>query len=418
MSSVLKPSEAETKKGVIVPLSSASDNSHKVSGNEFSAEMFDILSQLSYDLGLIQKYAAQNQSDWTTIYKEISDNTQTQTQNYLQKLQEQKEAEARAKRGVRGFFHHAFKTLFGNKYATLALTCVIGALFCETPLGAAFLITTIALQGTGVMDKMTHGTAKGINWVSDKTLGTHNDKWSELIASVLITIVLTKGASKAEAAGAVKGSEMAAAKETETVATKEAEVEAAKSGEQTAAKEASSTEETACKKPSRFNVGVAAAGTFSASLFGTNFGYNLLNLCGVDEEKAKFYGMIINTILSAIAMIAAMYSGPEKSAADESKGFLAKGLKYARSFMSFAGFLPVAGVAYLNIDTGLQQKEQGKLQKEIAPFLADITKLTGLINMVSLNISQAQKTYESTANTKGLIFDTDFSIGWKTVIQA
>jgi hypothetical protein len=407
--------------------STDSDNDCGVSTKQFLDEIFQILTELAHDLGLLIKMSAESQQDQVDIAKKISANVHTKTVEFIKKYDEEVEAEREANSGFLGFLHK----VFGNGIMSTILTALIGALFCETGFGALMLVAAVTLQATGVMDKMTAGLSSVL-----QDMGIPASA-ADIVSGIIITAVFTGGAGAEEAVTAkvaAKTTANVAEKETATIATKEIEMTTIKTTEKSAAEDAeeqganaaskqsdSSASKSAdgagdeAKKPAKFRLGTATVGSLTASLFGTNLTYNILVAAGMDKDKAKMWATIINIIIGAIASLGAIYANGGAAMAEMKS--MSSGMQLLRTTTAGVGFVTTAGQAYYNIDSGLIQIKEGNIQGDIAPITESLTKLEGALKINDTSFDQAQKFYQALTNTREQIFDTDFAIAWETVVQ-
>lgn len=413
--------------GAATGTTSSTDDDCGVSTKQFLDEIFQILTELAHDLGLLIKMSAESQQDQVDIAKKISANVHTKTVEFIKKYDEEVEAEREANSGFLGFLHK----VFGNGIMSTILTALIGALFCETGFGALMLVAAVTLQATGVMDKMTAGLSSVL-----QDMGIPASA-ADIISGIIITAVFTGGAGAEEAVTAkvaAKTTANVAEKETATIATKEIEMTTIKAADKSAAEEAeeqganaaskqsdSSASKSAdgadgeAKKPAKFRLGTATVGSLTASLFGTNLTYNILVAARMDKDKAKMWATIINIIIGAIASLGAIYANGGAAMAEMKN--MSSGMQLLRTTTAGVGFITTAGQAYYNIDSGLIQIKEGNIQGDIAPITESLTKLEGALKINDTSFDQAQKFYQALTNTREQIFDTDFAIAWETVVQ-
>jgi len=414
-SSETKPSTTPVSTPASIPASPSSntDGSSGVSEQQFLDQIFQILTELAHDLGLLIKYSAENQQDQVAIAKQIAANVHTQTEKFLKKLEEEKEAEEKANSGFLGFLHK----VFGNGILSTILMGLIGAIFCETGFGALMLAAAVTLQATGTMDKMTKG-------LGDLMGGS---ELAQMFAGMALSVVFTGGAGAADTVAMKSVAEGVAAKftteevasvsskEIEMVSMKAADKSVAKEAEDEAAKDGSKEAGNADKKTGNFRFGTAAAGTFSASLFGTNWVFHMLMAAGVPKDKAELIAAIINSILSAIAMLGAGIANSGE-AMQQLKNMNTAG-RLVEGVSAGVGVVTTAGTSYMNIDQGLINIDEGNIKGEMAPIQELLTKLEGLLKVNDTNYAQSQKFYQQLTNTRELIMNTDFAIAWETVVQ-
>lgn len=378
---------------------SNADGSNGMSEQQFLDQIFQILTKLAHDLGLLIKYSAENQQDQVTIAQRISDNVHKQTQNFLKNLAKQQEAERKAHSGFLGALHKAF----GNGILAIVLMTLIGAIFCETGFGALMLAAAVTLQATGTMDKMTKG-------LGDLMGGS---QLAQMFAGVAITAVMTGGTSMADTVAVSSVAESITAKfateEVSSVSVREIETTSVQAADKSVAEEAADSS----KETGNLRFGAAAAGSFSASLLGTNIVFHMLIATGkVSKNKAALFASIVNIVLSIIA--AGLANGGE--AIQQLKNMSAAG-RAVEGVSAGVGFVTTAGQASMNIDQGFVTIDEGNIKGKLAPIEQDLTRLDGALKVNDISFAQAQKFYQQMTNTRELIMNTDFALAWETVVQ-
>jgi hypothetical protein len=358
-----------------------------MSEDEFLKKMFQVLTQLSHNIGLISDCAADNQQDQANLAQAISKSVQTQTTDYVGKLKHQAEEQEKANSGFLGVLHK----VFGNGILGGVLTALIGIAMCAS-FGGACLVALAAIPQMipvgghrSAMDAMCEEVAK--------TLGV-----PKAVVDGAVTIALTLGAGAFDAAA--KAAVQAGVEETGEMALKEAGGEVG-----------------SLAKPSLFNAASIATGI--STLTGTNLMYDILTSCKLGKDKAELGAMIANLVVAVVGCLAGAVSNGSSllstlSEASSSPQFVSKAL----NTISTSGMLmDTAGQASMNIQDGVLNINIADIREQIAPILAQMTRLNASLDLNNNSFSQAQKKYESLIKANDKTLSTDFAAAWEAAVH-
>lgn len=326
--------------------------------------------------------------------------------------------------------------IFGTimKWIGVALALVVGALLCETGVGFAILALTVAFMASPLFDMAVKGIADLL------VKAGVPQSWANIIAQVIILVVVVVASFGTEAATAgmrfgiqaaedvgetaVQDTMKAVEQEIEEEVEEEGAIEMQDLSEEASSKSTSSTENTgsetteSTKSQARFTSATTQA--FLQVLMSSNLIPELIGkIPGI--KKYPWLVQLLSVLVEIVIALAAFKVTPTTGAAnglEQLSGLTKLSPAVLKAITASIATLVTVFADIAAIGTGLNQKKQAQIGRELATPQAALLFEEGIMQILTQITSQNQTAFNQTMKAQEAIFKVDFSADMKACVAA